>query len=139
MKANADNLKRCLAIACLAALSLRLAADEPVLFSGTLFLIDGPGSAVSPDPANDSDGDGLPDDWETANGLDAADPDDAFLDIDGDGLNALDEYRGNTDPWDIDSDADLFSDADEPGAGPPPSFSGEDDAANLSGLAVFRP
>jgi hypothetical protein len=61
------------------------------------------------------------------------------MDIDGDGLSALDEYRADTDPWDIDSDADLFNDADEPGSGPPPTFSGIYDAPNDCELEVFRP
>ena len=37
----------------------------------------------------DVDGDGLPDDYELANGLDPDDPDDAQLDPDADGLTSL--------------------------------------------------
>jgi hypothetical protein len=44
----------------------------------------------------DTDGDGLPDEWETANALDPADPSDALLDSDGDGINNLAEYRSGT-------------------------------------------
>ncbi|MFN0127639.1 MAG: hypothetical protein ACKV19_13240, partial [Verrucomicrobiales bacterium] len=40
----------------------------------------------------DSDADGLPDAWEMAHGLNALDPTDAAIDLDGDGLTALDEY-----------------------------------------------
>jgi hypothetical protein len=40
----------------------------------------------------DSDGDGIPDDYETQHNLDPHDPDDALLDADNDGISNLDEY-----------------------------------------------
>ena len=46
----------------------------------------------------DTDGDGLPDAWETANGLNAAAAADALLDSDGDGQSNLAEYRSGTSP-----------------------------------------
>lgn len=48
----------------------------------------------------DSDQDGMPDDWETANGLLPNDPSDAGLDPDKDGMKNLDEYLAGTDPHD---------------------------------------
>jgi len=46
----------------------------------------------------DTDGDGLPDYWETANAFDPNAPGDAGTDADQDGLTNLEEYRANTNP-----------------------------------------
>ncbi len=46
----------------------------------------------------DTDGDGLADAWETANGLNPNDPADANTDADSDGLSNLAEYRSGTSP-----------------------------------------
>ena len=46
----------------------------------------------------DSDGDGIPDAYETANGFDPYDAGDAALDSDGDGLTNLQEYLAGSDP-----------------------------------------
>jgi len=56
--------------------------------------------------ANDADNDGMPDDWETANGLDPYNPLDAYIDSDADGLTSLEEYSLGTDPQDADTDDD---------------------------------
>lgn len=46
----------------------------------------------------DTDHDGMPDGYERRQGLNPADPADAALDLDGDGINNLEEFLGGTDP-----------------------------------------
>ncbi len=57
----------------------------------------------------DGDADGLPDDWEAANGLDNT-TDDSALDADADGLTNLAEYLNGTNPQNIDTDGDGMPD-----------------------------
>ncbi|HUJ08457.1 MAG TPA: thrombospondin type 3 repeat-containing protein [Verrucomicrobiae bacterium] len=57
------------------------------------------GSAILT-PDADADGDGIPNGYEQAHGLDPLDPTDAAKDNDGDGQNNLQEYLAGTDPND---------------------------------------
>lgn len=59
---------------------------------------DGQGNACD----GDDDNDGMPDTWETANGLNALDAGDAVLDSDSDGFNNLYEYYAGMNPQQVD-------------------------------------
>jgi hypothetical protein len=58
----------------------------------------------------DSDGDGMPDDWEEDQGFDPGIKQDAGANNDGDALSNLDEYHLGTDPFDADTDNDGVND-----------------------------
>ncbi len=61
----------------------------------------------------DSDGDGLPDAYEIANGLNPYDPNDGSQDPDHDGLTNLQEFQLGTNPTVADTDGDGLNDGDE--------------------------
>lgn len=63
---------------------------------------------TSVDPGADLDGDGIPDVWETDNGVD-----DPNADEEPDGLTNIQEYQNDTDPNDADSDDDGLNDGPE--------------------------
>jgi len=64
--------------------------------------------------ATDTDGDGMPDTWETDNHLGPLNATDATLDPDNDGLTNLIEYERNTNPHAYDSDGDFWTDSIDP-------------------------
>jgi len=68
----------------------------------------------------DTDGDGIPDDYELRNGLNPYDPTDASSDADHDGLTALQEYKLGTDPNKYDTDGDGIGDGLEVETGTDP-------------------
>lgn len=61
----------------------------------------------------DTDGDGMPDAWETNWGFNINELADALLDADNDGLNNIDEYLNGTNPRLNDTDGDGFFDGIE--------------------------
>ncbi len=69
-------------------------------------------NALSLQPSIDTDGDGLPDSYETNNGLNPL-VNDGALDADGDGLTNLQEYIRGTNPKVKDSDGDGLQDGTE--------------------------
>ncbi|MCI0344994.1 MAG: thrombospondin type 3 repeat-containing protein, partial [Chloroflexi bacterium] len=71
-------------------------------------------------PADDRDGDQIPDAYELANGLDPSDGGDAESDADRDGLTTVQEFRHGTDPRRADTDGDGLLDGAELGAGTDP-------------------
>jgi len=64
-------------------------------------------------PQSDTDGDGMPNVWERANGLDPDDPNDGVKDPDNDKLSNIEEYNEGTNPQVFDTDVDGLSDFDE--------------------------
>lgn len=69
----------------------------------------------------DTDRDGMPDDWEIAEGFNPLDASDAPLDADGDGLSNLNEFLLGTNPRLADTDGDGASDGYELARGSDPT------------------
>jgi hypothetical protein len=86
--------------------------------------------------ALDSDGDGMPDAWEIANGLNPYDPTDANLDPDGDGLTNLQEYQLGTNPHVADTDGDGLTDGQEVALGTNPLVADTDGDGLTDGQEV---
>lgn len=87
---------------------------------------------------NDTDGDGLPDDYERANGLNPANGADAAQDADGDGLTALQEFQAGTSPFAADTDGDGLSDSDELGRATNPVNPDSDRDTLVDGQEIAR-
>ena len=81
--------------------------------AGLTGLLDTDGDGIPDIFDTDDDNDGIPDDWEIANGMNPLDPTDAQKDFDGDGLTNLQEFKNSTNPGKADSDNDGLNDYKE--------------------------
>jgi len=86
--------------------------------------------------ALDTDGDDIPDDYETSHGLNPNDPGDAQADPDQDSLTNIGEFNAGTDPHDSDSDDGGENDYSEVYFGRDPLDPEDDQIAPVSGFAV---
>ncbi|WP_286219881.1 hypothetical protein [Marinobacter apostichopi] len=115
-------------------------ADGYVVADAILFREVGVSAGEDPGDTDDTDGDGIPDEWEVTYGLDPDSASDADLDLDGDGLSNSDEFLSLTDPTSSDSDSDGIDDGYEVSNGLDPTIddsSGDSDNDGYTNLEEF--
>jgi hypothetical protein len=85
-------------------------------------LLDTVETSLNTNPSiDDTDNDGMDDEYEVWNGLDPINASDARVDVDGDTLSNVDEYTVGSMPFSVDSDGDGFWDNIESQRGTNPS------------------
>jgi hypothetical protein len=103
----------------------RLQTNSPMFGAGTSLAIErrdlygnsrpaSTGIDIGANEFEDSDSDGMQDDWETKHGLNPNSAGDATTNLDSDAFNNLAEYNHNTDPRNSDTDGDDLSDSSDP-------------------------
>jgi hypothetical protein len=115
---------------------VRAVASGTVVVQATLEGASGMTSIQIAPPGIDTDGDGIPDEYETANGLNPANRIDAQEDPDHDGLSNLQEYQLGTNPQNADGDGDRLSDGEEVARGTSPLLWDTDGDGVSDGLEV---
>lgn len=82
---------------------------RPIVFPSEKCPFCGESQKEEEKPTEDHDGDGIPDEWEKANGLDPLLATDADEDKDDDGFTNLEEFQAGTDPKDTKSHPDYLA------------------------------